>query len=83
MADSREEILEVIREDLTQWGVDASSVKPETKFFDDLDLDSLEMAELSVSLEERYGIQIPDEELGQIRTVGDAIDLIERKKAAA
>lgn len=79
---SRDEIYQVISEHLAARGVDTSEMSPQSSLYDDLDLDSLETVELTLGLEERYDIEIPDTELEDVVTIDDAIDLIERKLAA-
>jgi acyl carrier protein len=81
MADKRDEILTGIKEHLTTRGVDPGSVTFEADLADDLDLDSLDTVELTLGLEERFGIEIPDSDLEAVRTVSDAVDLIEAKLA--
>jgi acyl carrier protein len=56
--------------------VDASKVVPEARFGDDLDADSLDLVELVMSLEEEFGVEVPEEDLEGIETVGQAYDLI-------
>jgi acyl carrier protein len=56
--------------------VDADKVTPDAKFGDDLDADSLDLVELVMALEEEFGIAVPEEELSDIRTVGQAFDLV-------
>ena len=56
--------------------VDESKVVPEAKFGDDLDADSLDLVELVMSLEEEFGVEVPEEDLEGIETVGQAYDLI-------
>ncbi len=60
--------------------VDADNIEWDSKFID-LDVDSLDMVELVMFLEECFGIEIPDEEAGNIVTVGDAIETIKKCKA--
>jgi len=60
--------------------VDADSIEWDSKFID-LEADSLDMVELVMFLEECFGIEIPDEEAGNIVTVGDAIETIKKCKA--
>ncbi|MEJ5168197.1 MAG: acyl carrier protein [Arcobacteraceae bacterium] len=55
-------------------------VKAESKFIEDLGADSLDVVELVMALEERFGIEIPDEDAEKIMTVGDAIKYIEDNK---
>lgn len=63
-----------------QLGVDPEEVKVESNFKDDLDADSLDLFEIVMALEEEYEIEIPNEDLEQIQTVGDAIKYIESKQ---
>ncbi len=56
--------------------VDADKVVPEAKFGDDLDADSLDLVELVMALEEEFGIEVPEEDLEGIETVGQAYDLV-------
>jgi acyl carrier protein len=60
-----------------QLGVEPDQVTREAEFIQDLNADSLDMVELVMSLEEEFGIEISDEEVENIRTVGDAVDYIE------
>lgn len=78
MTDSNE-ILGAIREHLTGRGVDGAKIVPEARLLRDLDLDSLDTMELTLSLEERFSIEIPDAELEGLETIADAAALIERK----
>ena len=59
-------------------GVEPSEVTPEKSFVDDLDIDSLSMVEIAVQTEDRYGVEIPDEDLAKLRTVQDAVDYIQK-----
>ena len=60
-------------------GVDASDVKGDTSFKDDLGADSLDLFEMVMNLEEEYGIEVPAEELENIETVNDMIEYLESK----
>ena len=64
-----------------QLNVNEGEVKPESKFVDDLGADSLDVVELVMALEEKFEIQIPDEEAEKIQTVGDVVAYIEKAKA--
>jgi len=55
-------------------------VKEDSKFIEDLGADSLDVVELVMALEEKFDIEIPDEEAEKILTVGDAIAYIENNK---
>ena len=71
-------VLAEIRDQLAAMKVpDAHDATPESQWAD-LDVDSLELVELVKALEDRYGIQIADEELKPIRGVGDAVRLVQR-----
>ena len=58
-------------------GVPAADVQPDKEFIADLDVDSLSMVEIATAVEDKFGVAIPDDELGNIKTVGDAISYIE------
>ena len=60
--------------------VEIEDIKWDSKFLD-LDADSLDMVDLVMFLEECFGIEIADEEAGEIVTVGDAIEVIKKAKA--
>jgi acyl carrier protein len=77
----RQEILETIKDHLTGRGIEREKVTPEAELLGDLDLDSLDTVELTLGLEEKFGIEIPDTELEDVTTINDAIDLIEQKVA--
>ena len=57
-------------------GVEAADVTPEKSFVDDLDIDSLSMVEIAVQAEDKFGVKIPDDQLAELKTVGDAVDYI-------
>ncbi|MCJ7781366.1 MAG: acyl carrier protein [Acidimicrobiia bacterium] len=60
-------------------GIERDDIRPDAKFEEDLDVDSLGVVELLMALEDNFGVKIPDEEAEQISTVGEAIDLVEKK----
>lgn len=64
-------------------GISADDVQLDKSFTDDLDVDSLSMVEVVVEAEEQFGVKIPDEEVKNLKTVGDAVSYIERARAAA
>ncbi|BCZ17532.1 Acyl carrier protein AcpP [Helicobacter sp. NHP19-003] len=65
-----------------QLNVSASQVTEEADFIKDLNADSLDVVELIMALEEKFGIEIPDEQAEKIKTVGDAIRFIQDIKPA-
>ena len=60
-------------------GVDAAEVTEAKSFVDDLDIDSLSMVEIAVQAEDKFGVKIPDDELANLKTVGDAVQFIASK----
>ncbi len=62
-----------------QLGVNSEEVVPSASFVDDLGADSLDTVELVMALEEKFSLEIPDEEAEKIVTFKDAIDYIEDK----
>jgi acyl carrier protein len=74
MADTFNEIKDIIVELL---GVDASKVKPEAKFREDLEADTLDLVELIMAFEEQFGGEISDEDAQTISTVGEAVGYVE------
>ena len=82
MATSQEEIVAVLGEIIEEvTGIEPSEVTPEKSFVDDLDIDSLSMVEIAVQTEDKYGVKIPDEDLASLRTVGDAVNYIQKLEA--
>ena len=68
---------EKIREILVeQFGVDESSITPDTAFVDDLGADSLDVVELIMAIEEAFDMEIPDGEAENIETVKDAVEYL-------
>ena len=58
-------------------GVNEDEITMESTFIDDLGADSLDIVELIMSLEEEFDVEIPDEEVEHIKTVGDIVKYIE------
>ena len=63
-----------------QLGVNADEVKENSNFIDDLNADSLDVVEMIMALEEKFGIEIPDQDAEAIKTVKDVVDYIEKAK---
>ncbi len=76
MASIEEKVKECI---VTQLGVNEEEVTEEAAFIDDLGADSLDIVELVMAFEEKFGIEIPDEDAEKIRNVGDAVKYIKEK----
>ncbi len=72
-------LFETIQAVIEQLEIDASQVTPEAKFVKDLGVDSLDILELIMALEERFGIEIPDEQAEKIVNVGDVMRYIEKQ----
>lgn len=72
-----DEIKEVIVKELS---VEADKVTLEAEFVKDLNADSLDVVELIMALEEKFGVNIPDEEANKIQKVGDVVAFIEAHK---
>ena len=78
---TKNEIEKVVKEVVVeQLGVDAGEVTENASFVDDLGADSLDTVELVMAFEEKFGLEIPDDDAEKIRTVGDAVTYISSKK---
>ena len=62
--------------------VDEAQVTEESRFNEDLDADSLDQVEFVMALEEQFDISVPEDELADVATVGQAVSLVEGKLAA-
>lgn len=60
-------------------GLEADKITMDSRFEEDLEVDSLGVVELLMALEDNFGVQIPDEEAEQLSTVGEAVTLVEQK----
>ncbi|MFJ8086255.1 acyl carrier protein [Streptomyces sp. NPDC096205] len=58
-------------------GIPAAEVTPEKRFVDDLDIDSLSMVEIAVTAKDKYGVEVPDDELRNLKTVKDVIGFVQ------
>jgi acyl carrier protein len=64
---------------VSELGLDASKIRDDAHFEEDLDVDSLGVVELLMALEDEFDVKIPDEEAESIVTVGQAVDLVHGK----
>jgi len=62
-------------------GVPIDNIQLDKSFTDDLDIDSLSMVEVVVAAEEKFGVKIPDDDVKDLRTVGDAVSYIQQAGA--
>lgn len=73
----QEELLAELRAAMkAEFGLDPASVRPAAHLVDDLELDSIDLVDLAVTLEERAGIRLEEEALKAVRTVQDAVEAI-------
>lgn len=73
---------EVINIVVEQLGVDEKDVTTDKSFIEDLNADSLDLTELIMTFEERFGFEISEEEAEKLKKVGDVVDYIKRQKGA-
>ncbi len=80
----RQDIEAKVREVLAaQLAVDPAEIKAETRFSEDLDVDSLDLVETIMALEDAFGIRIPEPDMEGIETVGQAVELTAQKLGVA
>ena len=80
---TRDEVLAVLRDKAVEMlEVEADQVQEEKSFVDDLKVDSLSLVEYTMELEDVLGIELPEEELADVSTIGAFVDVIEAKLAA-
>jgi acyl carrier protein len=77
MAMTEQEILAGLGEIIEEIaGVPADEVTPGKSFVDDLDIDSLSMVEIAVAAQDRFGVEIPDDQLKDLTTVQDVVNFV-------
>jgi acyl carrier protein len=82
MAQSEQEILQGLADIVNEeTGVDAADVQLDKSFTEDLDIDSLSMMTIVVNAEEKFGVRIPDDDVKNLATVGDAVKYIQQAQA--
>jgi acyl carrier protein len=73
----RDEVFDLVRDHLAEeLEVDPGRIAEGTRFKEDLDADSLDLYELVMELEDRYGISVSEQQAAQIATVGDAVSFV-------
>jgi len=75
----KQEVIDIVVEQL---GVDPAEVTADKSFIEDLNADSLDLTELIMTFEERFGFEIAEEEAEKLKTVGDVVKFIEEKKGS-
>jgi acyl carrier protein len=74
---NRNEVSKLVREHLAEeLEVEIERIDEGTRFKEDLDADSLDLYELVMELEDRYGVAVTEEQASQIKTVGDAVGFV-------
>jgi acyl carrier protein len=73
----QDEIIDIVVEQL---GVDKADVSIDKSFVEDLNADSLDLTELIMTFEEKFGCEIAEEEAEKLKTVGDVVTYIQMKK---
>jgi acyl carrier protein len=63
-------------------GVPAAEVTPGKSFVDDLDIDSLAMVEIAVAAQDKFGVEIPDDQLKDLATVQDVVNFVSKNTEA-
>jgi acyl carrier protein len=82
MALSENEVLEGLAEIVAEeTGIDTAEVQADKSFTDDLDIDSLSMMTIVTLAEEKFDVRIPDDEVKNLVTVGDAVSYIAKAQA--
>jgi len=73
----RDDVFQLVRDHLAEeLEVDPGRIAEGTRFKDDLDADSLDLYELVMELEDRYGISVSEQQAARIETVGDAVSFV-------
>ena len=82
MALSEQEVLSGLAELISdETGIATDTVEMDKSFTDDLDIDSISMMTIVVNAEEKFGVTIPDDEVKNLKTVGDAVTFITSNQA--
>lgn len=76
---TEQEVIDIVVEQL---GVDKADVSSQKSFVEDLNADSLDLTELIMTFEERFGFEISEEDAEKLKTVGDVVKYIDVRKAS-
>lgn len=80
---NRDDVMDLVRTHLVaELELSSDQIKPEARFKEDFDADSLDLYELVMELEDQYGISVSEQEASEIKTVGDAVDFVVAKAGA-
>ena len=80
----RAEVWQVLRDKAVEMlEVEADAVQEDKSFVDDLEVDSLSLVEFTMALEDTFGIELPEEELVDVTTIGAFVDVIVAKTGTA
>lgn len=71
-----EKLVEILKEQLN---LDGKEIKPESSFKDDLEVDSLDLFELIMAIEDEFGVEIPSEDLEKLTTIQSVMDYLKEK----
>ena len=71
-----EKLVEIIKEQLN---LDGKEIKPESSFKDDLEVDSLDLFELVMAIEDEFGVESPSEDLEKLTTIQSVMDYLKEK----
>lgn len=72
----------VIKNLMEQLDLGRDDIKMDSKFVEDFEMDSLDMVEMLIELEKQTSIKIPNEEIKDIKTVGELVEYLDKKKSA-
>ena len=84
MTDSQREIFTVVTgivEEIA--GIPAAGLVPEQSLMEDLDIDSLTMIEIALAVQDRFDVDVPDDDLKSLQNLGDVVRLVEGATSSA
>jgi len=80
---NRDDVMDLVRNHLVaELELNPDQITDSARFKEDFDADSLDLYELVMELEDQYGISVSEQEAGEIKTVGDAVDFVVAKTGA-